>query len=329
MRTRLLLGLVLVLLNTACTSAPSSQGETYLRLPMGYVPDPQYAPLYVADHKGYFAAEGLEVEFDYSYETDGIALVGAGEIPFSLCSGEQVILARANGLPVVYVMQWYQKYPVAVIAKTSSGIRTATDLVGRRIGIPGLFGASYVGFEGLLGAVGLSDGDVDLIEIGYTQAEALAQDRVEAVVVYSNNEPARLRVAGESLDVVQTSDYVDLVSNGLLTNEKTIQDNPELVEGMTRAILRGVRDVLDNPDEAFEICDAYIEGLRATSDVEAAQRAVLQASLEMWRAPQLGITNAEAWDATQQVLLNIGFIQEPIDLTASWTNQFVEAAGVR
>lgn len=329
MRTRLLLGLVLVLLNTACTSAPSSQGETYLRLPMGYVPDPQYAPLYVADHKGYFAAEGLEVEFDYSYETDGIALVGAGEIPFSLCSGEQVILARANGLPVVYVMQWYQKYPVAVIAKTSSGIRTATDLAGRRIGIPGLFGASYVGFEGLLGAVGLSDGDVDLIEIGYTQAEALAQDRVEAVVVYSNNEPARLRVAGESLDVIQTSDYVDLVSNGLLTNEKTIQDNPELVEGMTRAILRGVRDVLDNPDEAFEICDAYIEGLRATSDVEAAQRAVLQASLEMWRAPQLGITNAEAWDATQQVLLNIGFIQEPIDLTASWTNQFVEAAGVR
>lgn len=329
MRTRLLLGLVLVLLNTACTSAPSSQGATYLRLPMGYVPDPQYAPLYVADHKGYFAAEGLEVEFDYSYETDGIALLGAGEIPFSLGSGEQVILARANGLPVVYVLQWYQEYPVAVMAKTRSGIRTATDLAGRRIGIPGLFGASYVGFEGMLSAVGLNDGDVDLIEIGYTQTEALAQDRVEAVVVYSNNEPARLRAAGESLDVIQTSDYVNLVSAGLLTNEKTIQENPELVEGMTRAMLRGIRDVLDNPDEAFDICDEYIEGLRATSDVEAAQRAVLLASLEMWRAPRLGITGAEAWEATQQVLLNIGFIQEPIDLTISWTNQFVEAAGVR
>ncbi len=192
-----------------------------------------------------------------------------------------------------------------------------------------LFGASYVGFEGLLNAVGLSDSDVDLIEIGYTQAEALAQDQVEAVVVCSNNEPARLQVAGEFLDVIQTSDYVDLVSAGLLTNEKTIQENPELVEGMTRAILRGVREVLDDPDEAFEICKEYIEGLRATPDVEAAQRAVLQASLEIWRAPRLGLTSTEAWDATQQVLLNIGFIQEPIDLTASWTNQFVDAAGVR
>ncbi len=105
MRIHLLLGVVLALLSTACTSAPPAQEETFIRLPMGYIPDPQYAPLYVADHKGFFAAEGLEVEFDYSYETDGIALVGAGEIAFSLCSGEQVILARANGLPVVYVMQ--------------------------------------------------------------------------------------------------------------------------------------------------------------------------------------------------------------------------------
>lgn len=324
------LGLALVLLLASCTQeAPLQEALTSIRLPMGYIPDPQYAPLYVADHKGYLAAEGFDVEFDYAAETDGIALVGAGELPFTLASGEQIIMARAEGLPVVYVMQWYQDYPIAVIAKEASGIVEPSDLVGRSVGLPGLYGASYVGFEGLLGATGLNDGDLDLVEIGFTQTEALAQDRVEAAVVYANNEPVRLALQGESLNVITVSDYVGLVGNGLVTNEETIAENPEMVESMVRAILKGIQDALEDPDGAFEICKDYVDGLASTAEAEAAERAVLEASMQMWLAPRLGITNAEAWDTTQEVLLTIDFIQEPVDLGAAWTNRFVESAGIQ
>jgi NitT/TauT family transport system substrate-binding protein len=296
---------------------------------MGYIPDPQFAPLYVAHRRGYFADEGLEVEFDYGYETDGIALVGAGKLSFSLASGEQAIMARAKGLPVVFVAQWFQEYPIAVIAKTESGIRAPADLVGREVGIPGLFGASYVGLEGLLEAVGLDDSDLELVEIGFTQSEALAQDRVEAVVVYANNEPVRLQLQGESISVIRVADYADLVGNGLITNDKTISDSPEQVEGMVRALLRGLRDVLNDPDAAFEVCKEYVEGMDATPQTESAQRAVLEASLQIWDAPRLGITEAEAWNRTQQILLAIDFTETPIDLSTVWTNRFVEAAGVK
>ena len=318
----ILLGLALSL--TAC-SGPKPTNEagelTHIRLPMGYIPNIQYAPFYVTVEKGYFRQAGIEVEFDYSFETDGVALVGAGELPFALASGEQVLLARAQELPVVYVAGWYQQYPISVVSKVGQGIATPQDLTGKKIGLPGLFGANYVGLQALLYSAGMKDSDVTLDSIGFNQVEALAADQEQAVVVYTANEPIQLRAQGYELNEIRVADSVQLASNGILTNEKTIAENPELVRAFIAAFLKGLEDTLANPDEAYQLSEAHIPNFTELN--AEVQKQVLAASIEMWKAERLGYSDPQAWENMQEVLLQMGLISEEMDLRKAFTNEFV------
>jgi NitT/TauT family transport system substrate-binding protein len=304
---------------------PSATPELSLvnvRLPLGYIPNVQFAPLYVAVDKGYFKQAGIEIEFDYSFETDAVALVGANELQFAVVSGDQVLLARAQGLPVVYVLAWYQDYPVSVVSKSGHGILTPADLAGKRIGLPGLYGTSYIGLRALLDAGSLDETDVTLDSIGYNQVEALVSDQEEAVVVYTTNEPLQLRNMDYQIDEIKVRDYDHLVSNGLITNETSISQSPDLVYRMNQAMLKGIADTIANPEEAYQICLKYVEGLAQADQV--VQKQVLAASIEFWKAEQLGYSDPQAWLNTQQVLLDIDFLTEPVDTTQAFSNEFLD-----
>lgn len=322
----ILLLIVMIFAGCAPPTEPDNAGNsiedtpqlTTIRLPMGFFADPQFAPVYVAVEKGYFAEQGLAIEFDYSFETDGIALVGANELPLAIVSGEQVILGRAQQLPLVYVMEWFQQFPIAVVSKVEAGIETPEDLVGRTVGVPGFFGASYVGYIGLLSAEGIAPEAVNTEEIGFTQVEALLADRVDAVVGYVNNEPVQLAQQGVQTNMIFVSTYTDLVANGVVTNEQTIAENPELVRGFVHAFLRGLQDTLEDSEGAFSISKKYVEGLQDD------RRGVLESSLPLWRAGTLGITEAASWEQTQEILLQAGQLDAPVDdLEAAYDNQFV------
>lgn len=323
-KTYLLILLVsLVLAGCASPAAePTPQELVKVRLPMGYIPSVQYAPFYVAAEQGYFEQAGFEVEFDYKSETDGVALVAANELPFALVSAEQVLLARAQGLPVVYVMSWWKDYPVAVVAETKSGIAEPLDLKGKKVGIPGLFGASYVGFRALLNAVGLDESDVTLDSIGFNQVEALVSGQEDAVVVYANNEPIQLKALGYDINEIAVRDYAYLASNGVLTSEKMIAENPEMVQRFVTAVMRGLNDTLREPSEAFEICRKYVEGL-AQAD-QLVQWQILNTSIEYWRSKNPGYSDPQSWSNMQDVLLDMGLLKAPLELEKAYSNEFVK-----
>lgn len=305
------------------TTMPTADDDslTKIRLPMGYIPNIQYAPFYVAAEKGFFRDAGFKVEFDYSFETDGVALVGANELPFSIASGEQVLLAREQGIPVVYVMSWWRDYPVGITALSEKGIDSPEDLAGKKIGIPGLFGASYIGLRALLNEAGLTEEDIILDSIGFNQVEALTAGQEEAAVIYVVNEPVQLRSLGYDVDVIQVADYTHLASNGIISNEETIQGNPEMIRRFIQAALQGIAYTIDHPEEAYEISTKFVEGLeQSQTDV---QMEILLNSIKFWQTEHLGITDAEAWQNMYAVLQEMGLITNELDLDKAFTNQFI------
>jgi NitT/TauT family transport system substrate-binding protein len=296
---------------------------TKVTLGVGYIPDVQFAPFYVAQRQGFYAKEGLEVEILYGRENDYLALAAQGEMDFVIASGEQIILARAQDLPVTYVMTWYERFPVAVVALATSGITEPDDLVGKKVGLPGFFGASFIGWKGLVYATGLNENDVTLQEIGFTQTAALQQGLVDAAVVYIANEPNQLRSQNIEINLIELSDYLDLVSNGLVAGDRLIADNPDLVQRMVRGTLAGINETMARPDEAFAVVRQVIPEI--TDEAAPTQRQVLASSIELWQKDKLGMSDPQAWQESVQFMSQTGLLEKSIELDSLYTNQFVEA----
>ena len=318
MKRRFLLLLALVASLAGCARDVEPRQVT---VAMGFIPNVQFTPVYVALERGYFKDEGLDITLDYGMETDLLQEVGANHLQFAIASGDQVVMARANGLPVRYVANWYRRFPVCVVSLAESGIRAPEDLIGKTVGTTQLQGASYIGWLALLDEVGISPERVNLQVIGYTQVASLTEKRVDAAICYAMNEPVQMMSAGYDINVFGLDRYTQLVSNGLITNDDTIAQSPEVVRGLVRAFLRGLQDTLADPDAAFAITRRTIPEMDDAAAV--LQRAVLDECLTYWRSDTPGMSEPAAWAESVTLLCGLSLISAEIDPTSLYTNEFV------
>ena len=309
------------------TGAASQSTETReIIMAMPYIPNVQFAHFYVADKKGYYADAGIKVTFDYNFETDVVQRVAQNTVQFGMASGDSVLLARGQGLPVVTVATNSQKFPTVLFSKATENITRPADLKGKSVGIPGRFGASYIGLLALLYANNMTENDLNVQEIGFTQAQAVQQDKVQVGVGYGNNEPIQLEQQGIQTNVIRVSDFFPLASDGLITSETLIKEQPDVVRAFVQATLKGMQDVINNPDEGFNIALEYIpEAQRGDTQL---QRKVLQDTITYWQNDVtskngLGYTDDNNWQATYKFLRDSSLLKTDVDVSTAYTNEFI------
>ena len=239
------------------------------RILLTFIPNVQFAPFYLGIEDGHFTDAGLDISLEHLQEPEVMDLVAVGQANFGIVSGEQVILARSRGRDVVYVFEWYQKYPVGLVFSGGKDLSELATLRGMTIGIPGRFGASYSGLTTILVSAGLSEADIVLREIGFNAPEVFCLGVVDAAIVYVNNEPLQIQNlastgdcgAVSDVDVISVSSQVDLVSNGLIVSRAYMEENPDAVAQMVSALAGALQAVIDNPAAAYLASLKHVDSL--------------------------------------------------------------------
>ncbi len=317
----------IMLLLTACagTGQPDAAAVHKLRtvrVSMGYIPNVQFAPFYVARKLGYYRSAGLKVSFNYQNEPDALTLLSRGSVDFVNSGGDEVLTAGAHGLHVRYVLTQYSRFPSALFFLKSRHIRTVSDLHGKTVGIPAPYGASYVGLLALLAAHHVPQSAVRIETIGYTQVQAVATGHVDAAMGYAPNEPVQLRSEGKAVGEFDVYHSANVAGAGLATNDRLIARRPGLVRAFVQATLRGLRFTLRHPRRAFTISAAQIPGLQNPK----LQRQVLDRAIDFWKPVRvpLGHVDPVVWRLTARLLFRFHQVQRAVKHpTRYYTNRFV------
>lgn len=298
-----------------------------IKIAMGYIPNVQFAPYYIALELGYFARENLEVTFDYGLATDIMSLVAKGTVNFGVSDGDQVIIAREKGIPVKVVYTMYVKYPVGIVSLEEKGIKDVRSLSGKKVGTPGPYGSNYIGLQLLLKSAGMDLEDIELSYIGYTQVENILAGKVDAAVVFINNEPVLLRNMGKRVNVIEAYRVTPMVSAAVIAGEKLINDRPDIVRRFVRAIKKASDYAIKNREQVLNIIRSSIPTLN--EDNLEINRKVLFASMELWvdediKLHGLGYTSREDWTESIELMYSMGLIKRKVTPDECFTNEFLQ-----
>ena len=327
-RRRLAAALVAALVAAGCgpqPTGPSVSGAasqrptgtpapTALKVGLGYIPSVQFAPFYYAAQEGYYAAVGLSVTFENKIDPDLVTLVGQGALDIGVADGTSVIPAVSQGIPIRYIATIYGTFPSIVFAKASSGITTAADLAGRKIGIPGRYGSSWIMLQALLDSVGLGPDDVTIAEYpDFGQGVAVQQGAVDAATGFANNEPVVLGLTGAEVSVLHVDDVIALPGPGLIAGTSTLANKADAVTAFVGATIRAMTEIAADPKLGL---DAAIVAVPELAAGRARQAAILDATIATWLPPDgggaFGTVDRDGWAASITYLATLGLVPTPV-----------------
>jgi NitT/TauT family transport system substrate-binding protein len=300
---------------SAQPASPTPAGSPVaLTVGLGYIPSVQFAQFYLADRAGYYRDAGLSVTLQNQADPNLITLIGQGAIDIGNGDGTSVIPAVSQGIPVIYVATVYGQFPSIVVANATSGIRTAADLKGRKIGIPGKYGSSWIMLQALLKSANLATSDVTIVLFpDYGQATALQQGTVDAATGFANNEPVMLKKAGIDTVVLAVDSIVPLPGPGLVTGAATLASKRPALAAFTAATLRAMSEIAANPQKGI---DATFAAAPDLAKDPVLQRAILDATIATWKNPRTGAAygaiDRAGWQQSLAFMTSLGLVPNAV-----------------
>jgi NitT/TauT family transport system substrate-binding protein len=325
----LVLGIALAACAPSGSTGTASVGEPLraVTLLLGYRPDVQFAPFYVAQQEGYYADAGLEVTIEHKQAPDVQRLVADGQAEFGVADATDVMIARTSGIPIRYVSTLYQSFPVALIGATEDVPADPAGLAGASIGTPGRFGSSWHALLALLDAGGLTEDDVSIREYPqFNQVDGLANGDVELVTGFRNNDALRAEERDIDVGLLTVDEVAPLPGPGVIVGDDLLSEDPALVRAFAEATARAQAAVIDDPDLGFAAAEEAVPTIAEDPDIA---RAVLEATADLWAGDGFadGAIDAALWERGYETMERLGFIDGSTPLDEMVAPDVVGSAG--
>jgi NitT/TauT family transport system substrate-binding protein len=236
-------------------AATPAAAQTKLKVVLNWKYQGPQGMFFLADDRGYFKAEGIEVQLDQGNGSGGVpALVGNGTYDVGFGDMNALIEMAAkkpDDAPIaVYIM--YNQPPFAIAVKADGPIKTAKDLEGKAIGGPANDGALKL-FPAFCKIAKIDCTGVKLSNMQPNLREnMLMQGQVDGTFGYVNTIRFSAKLAkidDDKIRYIKYSDYgMDLYSNAIIVPKKMVKEKPELVKGFLRALNKGMLDSIKEPE---------------------------------------------------------------------------------
>lgn len=331
-RKAMLLFIGLLMMLTACQAAANEapQAEppelTEVTVMLDWVPNTNHTGLFVAQDKGWYEEAGLNVTIIQPGETGVEQAVASGSADFGISYQEGVTMARAEGIPIVSVAAVIQHNTSGFASRASKEIGQPKDFEGKTYGSFG----SPVERPLLDLLMSCDDGSVEQVEFidtGYADFFSITEREVDFAWIFYGWDGINAKLKGIDLNVVMLNEWQECVPDYytpvIITNEKLIEEQPEVVRAFVSTTARGYEFAIENPDEAADIL------LKAAPESDAELvKASQQWLADEYRADasQWGVQREVVWQQYADWLAEQGILKESIDGSAAFSNAFLTPA---
>ncbi|HIQ05908.1 MAG TPA: ABC transporter substrate-binding protein [Anaerolineae bacterium] len=323
----LLILLLILAFSVGCVAPqlPAAMGpKTKVMVMLDWVPNTNHTGIYVAQAKGWYSEEGLDVEIIQPGETGVEQVVATGSADFGISFEEQVTQARAEGVPIVSIAAIIQHNTSGFAAPADRGIKSPKDFEGKKYGAFG----SPIERAMLAQLMGCFDADVNKVEfvdVGWADFFTITErGDIDFAWIFYGWTGIEAKLRGKPIDILMLKDYSDCVPDYytpvIITSEKMIAERPEIVRRFMRATSKGYSFAIGNPAESAQILlkAAPESNPKLVKESQLWLSKQYQADADRWGEQKL-----EVWERYANWMADAGLLPRRIDASKAFTNEFL------
>jgi ABC-type nitrate/sulfonate/bicarbonate transport system substrate-binding protein len=279
--------------------------------------------VYIAQEKGFFTEQGLEVEIHHATSGEHVQLLMAGDVDFATADAASVLKRRADpGLPIVAFALFGQRGQQGFLALKDSGITTPNDWEGRTFGYKVSIPPDYLA---IVDAAQVDRSTVQEVRVGF-DPRVLTEGQVDVLAVFKSNEPNTIRRMGFDVTLWDPADFgVPTMGLTYITREELANSESDKVGRFLKATMKALEYAQNNRDEAIQIVMKY-----APEEDPAHQRFMLDTEFEdavslLTDQRGLGQMSPEQWHALYDHLTAHEALPKPFDYNDAFDTQFLDS----